>query len=100
MEVSDFLNHSVPPATVLYSNYNYPVYGYLTNLRVVPLFGTGADLRETLNRLPEDGILIAYKANNDIADPRLDWLDSNPHFQRFREFPSLVLYEFHASAGR
>jgi 4-amino-4-deoxy-L-arabinose transferase-like glycosyltransferase len=100
MEVSDFLNHSVPPATVLYSNYNYPVFGYLTNLRVVPLFGTGADLRETLNRLPEDGILIAYKANNDIADPRLDWLDSNPHFRRFREFSSLVLYEFHASAGR
>ena len=100
MQVSDFLNHSVPPTTVLYSNFNYPVFAYYTNLRVHRLLVSGPALYDALNRLPSDGILIAYRENDVIADPRLGWLDSNPHFRRFREFPSLVLYEYRASAGR
>ena len=100
MEVSDFLNHNVPPTTVLYSNFNYPVFGYYTNLRVHRLLVSGPALYDVLNRLPGDGILIAYRENDVIADPRLKWLDSNAHFRRFREFPSLVLYEYRASDGR
>ncbi len=100
MQVSDFLNHSVPPSAVLYSNFNYPVFAYYTNLRVHRLLESGPTLYDALNRLPGDGILIAYKENDGIAGLRLEWLDSNPHFQRFREFPSLVLYEYRASAGR
>jgi 4-amino-4-deoxy-L-arabinose transferase-like glycosyltransferase len=96
MQVSDFLNHSVPPGMVLYANYNYPVFAYLTNLQVHPVMETGPALYEALNHLPGDGILIAYRENNVIAEPRLNWLDSNPHFRRFREYPSLVLYEFSA----
>jgi hypothetical protein len=98
MQVSDFLNHSVSPATVLYSNFNYPVFAYYTNLRVHRLPESGSALYDELNRLPGDGILIACRENDVIADPRLEWLDSNPHFRRFREFPSLVLYEYRASA--
>jgi len=98
MQVSDFLNHSVPPATVLYSNFNYPVFAYYTNLRVHRLSESGPVLYDALNRLPGDGILIAYRENDAIADPRLEWLDSNPHFRRFQEFPSLVLYEYRANA--
>jgi 4-amino-4-deoxy-L-arabinose transferase-like glycosyltransferase len=94
MQVSDFLNHSVPPNTVLYSNFNYPVFAYYTNLPVHRLPESGPRLYEALNRLPSEGILIAYKPDDVIADPRLEWLDSNPHFRRFREFPSLVLYEY------
>jgi hypothetical protein len=33
-----------------------------------------------------------------LRDPRLNWLDSNPHFRRLREFPSLVLYHYHPSS--
>jgi 4-amino-4-deoxy-L-arabinose transferase-like glycosyltransferase len=100
VEVSDFLNHSVSANTVLYSNFNYPVFAYYTNLPVHRLPESGPALYDALNHLPGDGIMIAYRANEDIADPRLEWLDSNPHFRRFREFPSLVLYEYRASAGR
>jgi 4-amino-4-deoxy-L-arabinose transferase-like glycosyltransferase len=100
MQVSDFLNHSVPPATVLYSNFNYPAFAYYTNLPVHRLPESGPALYDALNRLPGDGILIAYRENDVIADPRLAWLDSNPHFRRFRESPSLVLYEYRATAGR
>jgi hypothetical protein len=91
MQVSDFLNHRVPPGTVLYSNFNYPVFAYYTNLPVHRLPESGPALYDALNRLPDDGILIAYRESDVIADPRLEWLDSNPHFRRFREFPSLVL---------
>ena len=94
MQVSDFLNHSVPSSTVLYSNFNYPVFAYYTNLPIHRLQERGPALYEGLDRLPGDGILIAYKPNDVIGDPRLEWLDSNLHFRRFREFPSLVLYEY------
>jgi len=100
MQVSDFLNHSVPPSTVLYSNFNYPVFAYYTNLRVYRLPDSGSALYDALSHLPDNGILIAYREDDVIADPRLEWLDSNPHFRRFREFPSLVLYEYRASPTR
>jgi 4-amino-4-deoxy-L-arabinose transferase-like glycosyltransferase len=100
IQVSDFLNHRVPPATVLYSNFNYPVFAYYTNLRVYRLPESGPALYEELNRLPGDGILIAYRENDVIADPRLEWLDSNPHFRRLWEFPSLVLYKYRRAATR
>ena len=99
MQVSDFLSHSVPPDTVLYSNFNYPVFAWYTNLRVYRLSESGPDLYDELNRLPDDGIVIAYKENDEIQDPRLEWLDANPHFRRFREFPSMVLYEYRGCPG-
>jgi 4-amino-4-deoxy-L-arabinose transferase-like glycosyltransferase len=99
MQVSDFLNHTVPAATMLYSNFNYPVFAYYTNLPVHRLPESGPALYDVLNHLPSDGILIAYKENDVVADPRLEWLDSNPRFRRFREFRSLVLYECRASGN-
>jgi 4-amino-4-deoxy-L-arabinose transferase-like glycosyltransferase len=99
MQVSDFLHDNVPPATVLYSNFNYPVFAWYTNLPVHRLPESGPALYDALNRLPGDGILIAYKASDEIAEPRLEWLDSNPHFRRFREFPALVLYEYRGCSG-
>jgi 4-amino-4-deoxy-L-arabinose transferase-like glycosyltransferase len=103
MQVSDFLSGNVPPATVLYSNFNYPVFAYYTNLPVHSLPESGPALYNLLDRLPSDGILIAYKEskeNDIIADPRLGWLDANPHYHRFQEFPSLVLYEYRVTARK
>ncbi len=94
MRVSDFLNRNVPPTTVLYSNFNYPVFAYYTNLRVHRLWERGAALYDALDRLPDDGILIAYKASDVTPGLRLDWLDSNSHFRRLREFPSLMVYKY------
>jgi 4-amino-4-deoxy-L-arabinose transferase-like glycosyltransferase len=98
MQVSDFLSHSVPPAAVLYSNFNYPVFAWYTNLRVHRLPESGVALYDELNRLPDDGILIAYKESDEIRDPSLAWLDANKHFRRLREFPSIVLYEYRGCA--
>jgi hypothetical protein len=61
---------------------------------VVRLPESGAALYDQLDHLPSDGILIVYKANDEIQDPRLDWLDRDPHFRRLREFPSIILYEY------
>jgi 4-amino-4-deoxy-L-arabinose transferase-like glycosyltransferase len=99
VKVSDFLTHTAQPGTVLYTNFNYPVYAFYTNFPVRRLPEGGPALYDMLNRLPANGILIAYKESEDIAAPRLDWLDSNPHFRRFREFPSLVLYQYRPSTA-
>ena len=97
MQVSDFLSHNLPPGTMLYSNFNYPVYAYYTNLPIHRLQESGPALYDALSRLPADGILIAYKPSDVIAHPRLEWLDAHSHFRRFREFPSLVLYQYRVS---
>jgi hypothetical protein len=100
MQVSEFLNNNVPASSVLYSNFNYPLFGYYTNLPVKRLPDSSAELYDALNRLPQDGILIAYKENDTNGDPRIEWLDSNPHFRRFKEFPPMVLYEYRVRAER
>ncbi|MGH9544797.1 MAG: ArnT family glycosyltransferase [Terriglobales bacterium] len=97
MEVSDFLNHSVSPSTVLYTNMNYPDFAYYTKFKVDPLPEDSQGLYQSLNHLPSDGVLIAYQPDDPDApadQPAPGWLNSNPHYRRLREFPSLVLYEY------
>jgi 4-amino-4-deoxy-L-arabinose transferase-like glycosyltransferase len=100
MTVSEFLKHNVPPSTILYTNENYPDFAYYSDMTVDALPESGAKLYDELKHLPSYGILIAYKSsddnNNGVAEPSLAWLDSSPHFQRFREFPSMVLYKYRA----
>jgi len=100
LQVSEFLNHNVPRGTVLYSNFNYPLFGYYTSLPVYELPETGPRLYDALGHLPGDGILIAYTNKEIVPDPRPEWLHSNPHFRTIREFPSLALYQYRASAEK
>jgi 4-amino-4-deoxy-L-arabinose transferase-like glycosyltransferase len=100
MQVSKFLNENVPQGTILYSNFNYPVFGYYTNLPVHELPETGPRLYDALNHLPHDGILIAYSKAEISPDPKPEWLHSNAHFRVFREFPSIVLYRYQQNAER
>jgi 4-amino-4-deoxy-L-arabinose transferase-like glycosyltransferase len=96
MEVSDFLNHSLSPSTVLYTNMNYPDFAYYTKFKVDPLPEDSQGLYESLNDLPSDGVLIAYRQDEPDApaEPAPGWLNSNPHYRRLRKFPSLVLYDY------
>lgn len=100
MLVSDFLDRTLPPGTVLYSNFNYPLFGYYSHLPVYELPEAGADLYDALEDLPGDGILIAYKKKDITSDPRPEWLHSHPEFQPWREFPSITLYQYRRNVGR
>ncbi len=96
MTVAEFLNRSVPPTTVLYTNQNYPDFAHYTNFKVEPLPHDGPDLYAELNDLPQNGILIAYREDDDGSPigPDFAWVDANPHFQKFKEFPNLILYTY------
>lgn len=96
MLASNYLEHNLPPATILYATVDYPDFAYYSNFEVRPVLGTGAELYDVLDHLPGDGVYIAYKDRDTLGGPRLDWLDANPHFQRFYEFPTLVLYNYRA----
>lgn len=101
MVVSDFLNHSAPPNTLLIANLTYPLFAYYTNLNIDIPPEKGPDLYDALNHLDADGIFIAYKnIDGEVAEPSLAWLDANPHFHRFKEFETIVLYNYHVNAGR
>ena len=93
MEVIDYLQHSFPSTTILYSNFNYPVFAYYSNfeIHVLPTFAPA--VYTALGNLPVDGILIAYKPEIH-PDPTPEWLAANPHFTLIREFPSLRVYRF------
>jgi 4-amino-4-deoxy-L-arabinose transferase-like glycosyltransferase len=101
MQVSEFLNRNVPSGTVLYTNCNYPDFAYYTNLPVEALDESGPELYGELSGLKDGGVLIAYKPENGWdAEPSLAWVDSNPHFRRMQEFPTLVVYQYRAQAER
>ena len=102
MRVSEYLNQTFPPATILYSNLEYPTFAYYTNFKVQDLPEAGDDLYWSLNHLPADGVLIAYKRYPEYNPPLPTpaWLDGNPHFRRLQEFPTMVLYQYRAQPWR
>lgn len=95
-DVSDFLDNKAPKGAVLYTNFNYPVFAYYTHLPMHKLLEQGDSFYKGFpGNMPEDGYLVLYKELD--IDPRLDWADSDPHFRRYQEFPSLVVYEYQTS---
>ncbi|MGD0735439.1 MAG: glycosyltransferase family 39 protein [Terracidiphilus sp.] len=95
MTVSEFLKQNLPQSTVLYANQNYPDFAYYSDMTVNDLPESGDQLYDALKHLPAGGILIAYKrkpGDEFLQEPPLEVLDADPHFSRWREFPSLVLY--------
>ncbi len=92
-EVSDLLDSKAPTGAVLYTNFNYPVFGYYTHLPIHVLLEQGDSFyRGFPANMPADGYLIIYKELD--KDPRVDWANSDPHFRTWQEFPSLVVYEY------
>ena len=92
MEVAAYLDHTLPRNTIVYSNFNYPLFGYYTHLKVRELPEQGPKLYDVLAHLPSDGVLVAYTDPDIIAAPTPEWLAANPHFQPFKEFPTMTLY--------
>ena len=93
-EVADFLDSKAPKGSALYTGFNYPVFGYYTHLPTHVLL-PGDFYKSFPHNMPADGYLIVYKQMD--TEPNLDWVDSNPHFQRYQEFPSLVVFEYRTS---
>lgn len=99
MELGEFLRQNLPPSTILYTNVNYPDIAYYSHLDMEDLPYSGDPLQQALANLPDDGIFIAYRyADQDgeqvAVEPSLESLDANPHFHRWKEFPSMVLYQY------
>lgn len=92
MDVAAYLDQTLPRNTVVYSNFNYPVFGYYTHLKVHELPEQGPKLYDALAHLPTDGVLVAYTDPGIIPAPTPDWLAANTHFQPFKRFPSMTLY--------
>lgn len=94
-QVADYLD-SVHAGGVLYSNFNYPVFAYYTQLPIRVLGEEDASFyRAFPGNMPHDGYLVLYKTLQ--KEPRPPWADSNPSFRRLKEFPSLIVYEYRAA---
>lgn len=96
MRVSQYLDDNFPPGTPLFCNFNYPVFGFYSHLRIHELRERGPLLYQALELLPVDGVLVAYKDPQIDPDPRPDWLLAHSQFQQLREFGSIVLYRHDA----
>ena len=95
MVVAKYLDENLPPGTTLYCNFNYPVFGFYSHLAIYELRERGPRLYKALERLPVDGVLVAYKDPRIDPDPRPEWLAAHPQFAVFKEFESIVLYRYH-----
>jgi hypothetical protein len=95
MIVAQYLKQNLPSTTVLYTNKNYPDFAYYSGMDVNSISEDGPDLYKSLDSLPEGSILIAYRSG-DPGDPQpeppIDLLDSDRHFSRYQEFPTIELY--------
>jgi len=90
---SEFLQSAFPSATPLYTNFNYPAFGFFSNDPIHELPSDGAALYDDIENIPPGGILIVYrKSEGEVWAPDLDWVDANPRFQRLRDFSTLVIY--------
>ena len=94
VEASDYLNQHANPAEWLYANFNYPVFGYYTRMKLSLLRQQDMSFYTAFpENMPEDGYLILYKQIP--KEPAVAWAEANPHFRRMKDFPSLVIYEYH-----
>lgn len=94
---ADYLKGVAPKSAALYVNFNYPVFAYYTGLPTHVILEQGDNFYDTFPaNMPDDGYFILYRDQE--LDPRMDWLDSNPHFHRIQEFPSLIIYQYKVKA--
>jgi len=99
MRVAAYLDQTLPRNAIVYSNFNYPLFGYYTHLKVHELPEQGSKLYEALAHLPSDGVLVAYTDPDIIPDPKPEWLAANPHFEPFKTFPNMTLYWYRKDAA-
>ena len=95
MTVAQYLKQNLPTTTLLYANKNYPDFAYYSGLNVSDIPENGPELYQALDNLPVGSILIAYKVGDPgdpPPEPTIDFLDSDRHFSRYREFPTMELY--------
>jgi hypothetical protein len=96
MVVSEYLNATVSPGTLIYANLGYPDFAYYGNFDVEALAESGDDLYDSLKGLDRDGIFVAYTQYEPGVppEPPIAWLDANPHFRKMKVFPTIVVYAF------
>lgn len=99
MLASNFLQARFPPRTMLYMNFNYPAFAYFTSYRIYELPAVGPKLYEDLEKMPAGEILIAYR-RTEGGEPRVEWLDANPKFEKLKEFSTMTVYRRRADAVR
>lgn len=92
-KVADFLSQQATEASILYANFNYPVFAYYTGLPTHVIASHDMSFYEAFPaNMPQDGYVILYP--NVGVQPVPTWADVDPHFRRLQEFPSLAVYEY------
>ena len=91
MSASQFLLNSVPSDTTLYMNFNYPAFAYYTGFRINELPVVGDALYKAIDQIPTGEVFIVYR-ETEGGEPDVNWVDSNPRFERLREYSTFVVY--------
>jgi hypothetical protein len=92
MKASEFIKQNYTPSTTIYTNNNYPVFAYYTQMKVVVLEERDQMFYSVFpDNMKEEGIIIVYKGFN---HPTLEWIDSNAHFKLAKEFENLIVYHY------
>jgi hypothetical protein len=92
MLAADFFRSAIPANSTLYMNFNYPAFAYYTNYEIHVLPAVGPALYAAIQRIPAGGILVVYRTTDEVREPGVERLDTDPHFQRLQDFSTFVVY--------
>ena len=91
--VSDYINNNLTDANCIYTNNNYPVFAYNTNIDV---FALCLHPNIFFNSFPENMkkncLFILYK--NLETQPKQEWFDNSLQFKKIKEFENIILYDY------
>jgi hypothetical protein len=90
-KVSAYLR-TLPEETVLYTNHNYPVFAYYSELPTVAVHTYPAFTEEYPKTLTTNGIFVHYSDIQKV--PTTTWLDENIDFERLYELNSIIVYTY------
>jgi hypothetical protein len=98
MKASEFIKQNYAPNTTVYTNNNYPVFAYYTQMKTIVLENQDQSFYSAFpDNMREKGLLIIYK---DLKHPSVEWANSNSHFKLVKELENIRIYEYNPGMQR
>lgn len=95
MELSEFLiEQNESKDLVLYSNFNYPVFAYYTNIETIRLDNFNNKFYDTYSQtMIKPGMLIIYKYID--SPPSKSWIEDKPNnLKKIKETENIIVYKY------
>ena len=90
---SEYISKNIPQDRVIYSHSLYPVIAYYTKKNCIATWPWDEKFYEKFpQNMPHKAWYIHFTDIN--KEPNQEWLDSDKHFTKLKEFENIIIYEY------